>query len=244
MVFTHNPEQSIVGVVHTHAPATQALPPLHASPHPPQLALSVCVSTQLPAHAVVAPGQLAIHADAPHTVLVAHIVMHAPQLSGSSVRSAQTPAQSVVPFVHWHMPLTHALPPAHVTPQAPQFAGSLSVLTHRPPQSTRPPRHAAPESMHAPSTHTEPGPQLLPQLPQSPWLVKMSVQLPPHTISPAAHWHVPPAQVWPPMHVVPHVPQFALSLAVSTQALLQFVSPVPQAPAHAPEEQTSPAAHA
>jgi hypothetical protein len=46
------------------------------------------------------------------------------------------------------------------------------------------------------------------------------------------------------MHVVAHVPQFVLSLAVSTQALLQSVSPVPQAPAHAPEEQTSLAAHA
>jgi hypothetical protein len=71
-----------------------------------------------------------MHADAPHTLPVAHIVMHAPQLSGSSVRSAQTPAQSVVPFVHWHMPLTHSFPPAHVTPQPPQFASSLSVLTH------------------------------------------------------------------------------------------------------------------
>jgi len=100
MVFTHNPEHSMVGAVHTHAPATQVLPPLHASPHPPQLALSLCVSTQLPAQSVVAPGQLAIHADAPHTWPVAHIIMHAPQLSGSSVRSKQTPAQSVVPFVH------------------------------------------------------------------------------------------------------------------------------------------------
>jgi hypothetical protein len=43
---------------------------------------------------------------------------------------------------------------------------------------------------------------------------------------------------------VPHVPQFAASLFVSTQALLQFVSPVPQSFAQLPEEQTSPAAHA
>ena len=130
MVFTHNPEQSIVGAVHTHSPATQTAPPLHARPHPPQLVLSVCVSTQLPAHAVVVAGQLAIHSDAPHTSPVAHIVMHAPQLSGSSVRSKQTPAQSVVPFVHSHMPAWHSLPPAQVMPQPPQFASSLSVLTH------------------------------------------------------------------------------------------------------------------
>ena len=100
MVFTHNPEQSIVGAVHAHSPFTQTIPPLHASPHPPQLALSVCVSTQLAAHSVVAPGQLSMHADAPHTSPVAQEVMHAPQWSGSSVRLTQTPAQSVVPFVH------------------------------------------------------------------------------------------------------------------------------------------------
>jgi hypothetical protein len=63
-------------------------------------------------------------------------------------------------------------------------------------------------------------------------------------MAPAAHWHVPPAHVWPPIHVVPHVPQFMLSLVVLTQASLQSVSPAPQSPAQSPEEQTSPAAHA
>ena len=130
MVFTHNPEQSIVGSVHAHSPSTQTFPPLHASPHPPQLALSVCVSTQLAAHSVVAAGQLSMHADAPHTSSVSHVVIHSPQLSGSSVRSKQTPAQSVVPFVHSHRPLTHCLPPPHVMPQPPQFASSLRVLAH------------------------------------------------------------------------------------------------------------------
>jgi hypothetical protein len=47
------------------------------------------------------------------------------------------------------------------------------------------------------------------------------------------------------VHVVPHAPQFAPSLVVSTHAPEQSVRPVPQPLVeHAPDEQTSPVAHA
>jgi len=71
------------------------MPPEHATPQLPQLSASVCVFTQLPAHAVVPVGQLAVHMDAPHTWPVGHVVAHAPQWVGSFVRSTQTPPQLV-----------------------------------------------------------------------------------------------------------------------------------------------------
>jgi hypothetical protein len=44
-----------------------------------------------------------------------------------------------------------------------------------------------------------------------------------------------------PEQVVPHVPQFAASVSLSTQTPLQFVSPGPQ---QTPDEHVSPVAHA
>jgi len=46
------------------------------------------------------------------------------------------------------------------------------------------------------------------------------------------------------VHVVPHVPQLAGSLEVSTQELPHFVVPPAQLSAHAPAEQTCPGVHA
>ena len=45
--FTHWPLQDVVPTGHVHCPVTQDDPPVHAMPHPPQLALSVAGSTQL-----------------------------------------------------------------------------------------------------------------------------------------------------------------------------------------------------
>ena len=50
--LTHWPEQSTVPVGHLQAPPEQNVPPEHARPQPPQLLLSVCVSTHDLPHAV------------------------------------------------------------------------------------------------------------------------------------------------------------------------------------------------
>jgi hypothetical protein len=49
---------------------------------------------------------------------------------------------------------------------------------------------------------------------------------PPHKTSPDAHTHDPFSQVVPVPQVVPHVPQFWLSVAVSTHAVPHAVRPV------------------
>jgi hypothetical protein len=41
---------------HAQVAATHELPPLQTVPHDPQLALSLCVSTQRPSHDVCPPG--------------------------------------------------------------------------------------------------------------------------------------------------------------------------------------------
>ena len=46
------------------------------------------------------------------------------------------------------------------------------------------------------------------------------------------------------MHVVPHEPQFVLSLSVSTQLPPQSVRPGSQVDTHVPDEHTSSASHA
>jgi hypothetical protein len=48
----------------------------------------------------------------------------------------------------------------------------------------------------------------------------------------------------PPAQAVPQLPQFALSLLVSTHAPVQLVRPVAHVVAHVPPLQTCPAAHA
>jgi hypothetical protein len=61
---------------------------------------------------------------------------------------------------------------------------------------------------------------------------------------PEGQVQAPATHVWPPAQVVPHAPQFALSLLRSTQPPLHAERPVAQAAAHLPAEQTWPAAHA
>jgi hypothetical protein len=67
----------------------------------------------------------------------------------------------------------------------------------------------------------------------------------PHVVVPAPQVaaHLPALQTSPPLHAVPHAPQFAPSDFVSTHDEAHFVVPPPQPAAHAPAEQTSPAPH-
>jgi hypothetical protein len=55
--------------------------------------------------------------------------------------------------------------------------------------------------------------------------------------------HVPPPQTVPATQAVPHLPQFALSVLVSTQAPLQSVEPAPQEKPHVLLLHTSPVGH-
>jgi hypothetical protein len=109
---------------------------VHVSPikqafaHAPQLALSVCVSTQAAAHALVPPGQPQWPPE--HTWSVVHTVPHPPQfaLSVSSLAQYDPPGPlspkeqraSPAPQVVEHFAFEQAIPAPHATPHAPQFA--------------------------------------------------------------------------------------------------------------------------
>lgn len=52
LMQTGGSPQAMVFVGHAHAPAWQVRPPVQTTPQAPQLAVSLCVSTHAPAHAV------------------------------------------------------------------------------------------------------------------------------------------------------------------------------------------------
>jgi hypothetical protein len=116
-----------------------------------------------------------------------------------------------------HVPPEQTWPASHVVPQVPQFAPSVASATH-----------ASPPPVVG---HTD-------------WPV-------PHVVA-----HAPSAHCWPAAQAVPQVPQLALSVLPSAQyagpvpesvsaamAGAHVSSPLAQLVAHAPPEQTWPAAH-
>jgi hypothetical protein len=124
---------------------TQEDPDGHALPQAPQLAASVCVSTQA---AVLAQnvGAALGHAQVPPTQLSAlgqtfpPADAHPPQLAALVCVSTQVPAQDVGAVAgHPHAPPTQLVPPVQTLPpwfaQPPQLAPSVCVSTHRPPHS-------------------------------------------------------------------------------------------------------------
>jgi hypothetical protein len=134
------PLQSCMPLGHAQAPLWQVLPPVHVLPQPPQLLLSVCVSThalpqrlrlpQLVPHDV--PSQVALppvgtgHAE--------HEVPHEPV----DVLLEQVPLQSCVPLGQAQALLWQVLPPLHAALHAPQFALLLARSTHEPPHGVMP----------------------------------------------------------------------------------------------------------
>jgi hypothetical protein len=66
-------------------------------------------------------------------------------------------------------------------------------------------------------------------------LVWVLTHVVPHSVCPLEQTQAPPEQLWPDAHTLPHVPQFAESVCVLTQALLQRV---PLEHPHAPFEQS------
>ena len=124
---------------------THSSPPeqAYAAPQPPQLLLSVAVSTQVfVASQYVVYGAVAhesthmvpLHATAPFVGLE-HTVHDEPQALESLF--TQVEPHRCCPPTHWQTLETHCSPPAHAycAPQPPQLAALLVVSTHVPSQS-------------------------------------------------------------------------------------------------------------
>jgi hypothetical protein len=129
-----------------------------------------------------------------------------------------------------------AEPPGQTVPHALQFRLFDCRLTHVLPQRFSPVAHV--RTWQAPLVHTELPGQTLPHRPQLRGSVCRLVQVVPHATCPEPHEHCPPTQLPPIEHCRLHAPQLSSSVAVSTQALLQFASPAAQVPEHAPREHT------
>ena len=149
------PLQEWVPLGHAHAPFWQAAPPLHVTPHLPQLFGSFCTSMQ-------APPQFAypvLHAnehDVPSQVSVAfgggeaHAVQDVPHES-TEVSLRQAAAHRWVPdpqVTHdgqaAHVPPWHEVPAPHAMLQAPQLPLSVPVSTHVPEHGVKPALHEIP----------------------------------------------------------------------------------------------------
>ena len=132
-------------------PAVQTLPPVQATPHPPQLAESLFVSTHALAQDVRPAPQEDVHSPAEHTWPDAHFVVHAPQWDASFAMSKHEPPQFVVPPGQAHEPAVQTMPPVHAMPHPPQLDESLVVSTHAPAQEMRPALH---DDVHSPDEQT------------------------------------------------------------------------------------------
>ncbi len=141
----HRPPQSTCPEGHAQlalppAPVVQSSPPRHATPHAPQLALSVVRLLHAPAHTVWPPGHEVAQLPATQICPAAQALPHAPQLSRSICVFAQYAADppsrppsppppphtvSVAPHVVAHAPAEHTWPDGHAVPHTPQFALSF-----------------------------------------------------------------------------------------------------------------------
>jgi len=130
-----------------------------------------------------------------------------PQLNGSKYRSVQPPPQSTCPSGHENA--------GNSSPTSVAVLADAAVLKHSPP------------------SHSVPGPQGLKQPPQCSGSVRVSA----HLVTQADKLlsillqtaslltQLPPEHAFASLQTLPHWPQFALSLVVSTQASPQRVCP-------------------
>ncbi len=131
------------GQPETHVPPWHTgVPPLHAWPHDPQLALFVCSLTHAPLQSEnpllhenpqALPEQVTVEFPGPAGQTLPHVL----QLLVFDVVSTHVPPQSVWPAAQPEMhvfPEQIGVPPEHVTPQAPQLEAVLSC-TQAPLQS-------------------------------------------------------------------------------------------------------------
>lgn len=151
---TQVPPQSVIAASHTHAPAVQICPPVHATLQPPQLFTSDVVSM----HEPVQSTSGAVHIE-PHMPRV-HVspgfgqaVPHMPQFAVSVSRSMQMPVQAVCPAGHVHVLAEQVCPPAHAIPHAPQLRSSLRVSMHPPAHIICPAGQVIAPPVHAPAEH-------------------------------------------------------------------------------------------
>lgn len=96
-----------------HTPATHGDPAAQMLPHAPQFCPLVCVSTQMPPHAVCVGGHVAHGAlQTPFTqpVPAGHTWPHAPQLLTSMLVYVHVPPQFVEPLLQPHVPLGSQYP--------------------------------------------------------------------------------------------------------------------------------------
>lgn len=133
-VLVHTPPQRWPLLKHTHWPIWQVVPPLQTMPQAPQLALSVCSSTQAAPHCVCPVVQLEVHLPLAQSWPGPQAVLHAPQLFVSVCVFVQVPLQSVCPPGQRHWLIVQLALVGHALPHDPQLA--LSVLV-----STQPPLH-------------------------------------------------------------------------------------------------------
>jgi hypothetical protein len=132
-------------------PFAHVVPPLHPTPHAPQLFESVFSLTHAPAQDVRPPLQFARHLPLEHTSPAGHAVPQVPQWVGSASGSVHTPPHAIWPCGQPQTPPLQDVPPAQTLPHAPQFWESLASDTQAPPQLVRPEPQVA---MHLPALHT------------------------------------------------------------------------------------------
>lgn len=227
--FTHTPEQKIV-------PAPQMLlheEELHVSPagqtvpHPPQFAGSISVLTQEGPHTVSPVGQ--VHALAVHPCPVPHPAPQPPQCAGSIIVSTQVPPQSVAPTTQVQVLVSHTIPPVHAALQAPQWSGFMAVSRQTSTPSTLQTIDGAGQAgTQDPPSQSSSAAHALSHTPQCILSRSVSVQAPAQRVSVPTQGTVvqaPALHSSPTSQIVPQVPQFAVSVCVSTQVPSHSVSP-------------------
>jgi hypothetical protein len=143
-VSTHSEPQSVRPGEHwiLHSPASHVCPCGHATPHAPQLALSVSSAAQYgappsPSQNVCPATHVVPQAPPEHTCCGPHATPQAPQLALSvSVVAQYAAPPSSVHSVCWpaqldeHAPSTHTFPLPHAAPHPPQSSRSTCGSTH------------------------------------------------------------------------------------------------------------------
>ncbi len=120
-----------------HAPDEQVDVGGHAMPQPPQLLLSLAMSTQAPLQLRWFGGQFVTHVPAAHTCPPTQALPQRPQFVGSLNVSTQRSPQRLCPIGHGarrHAPISQVVPGPHTTPHAPQLPGSLRMSRQTPEQ--------------------------------------------------------------------------------------------------------------
>jgi hypothetical protein len=161
--------------------------PWHAIAQPPQLELSVVVSTHVPEQRVkpalqAVPQPLLVHVAVPFGTL-GQTVPQSPQLLGSRLASTHPLPQRMKGKVHWksHVPVQTGIAfggALQCVPHWPQFEVSVNKLTHEPVQSVCVPHSV----VQAPALQTMPASQAVAQLPQCLVSERRSTQDLSHTV--------------------------------------------------------------